>query len=133
MCRAKSVRVNSIYRINNICILLNGKQHVPVNSCWLPPKSRPWVETDKWLLCNYSFRHIFHRNKFTFQVLTAIVYFHVYILLSTAIDSTLGLFKVTIVSVIKQEKKKNMAHISAQDKEILTPGFGIIRMLLLQG
>lgn len=66
-------------------------------------------------------------------MLTAIVYFHVYILLSTAIDSTLGLFKVTIVSVIKQEKKKNMAHISAQDKEILTPGFGIIRMLLLQG
>ena len=67
-------------------------------------------------------------------MLTAIVYFHVYILLSTAIDSTLGLFKVTIVSVIKQEKKKKyMAHISAQDKEILTPGFGIIRMLLLQG
>ena len=66
-------------------------------------------------------------------MLTALVYFHVYILLSTAIDSTLGLFKVTIVSVIKQEKKKNMAHISAQDKEILTPGFGIIRMLLLQG
>lgn len=29
--------------------------------------------------------------------------------------------------------RKNVAHISAQDKEILTPGFGIIRMLLLQG
>ena len=53
----------------------------------------------------------------------------------TAIDLTFGLFKVTVVSVVKQKKKKkkDMAHISAQDKEILTPGFGIIRMLLLQG
>lgn len=52
----------------------------------------------------------------------------------TAIGLTFGLFKVTVVSVVKQKKKKkDMAHISAQDKEILTPGFGIIRMLLLQG
>ena len=52
----------------------------------------------------------------------------------TAIGLTFGLFKVTVVSVVKKKKKKkDMAHISAQDKEILTPGFGIIRMLLLQG
>jgi hypothetical protein len=47
-----------------------------------------------------------------------------------AIDLTLGHIKVTITLFIKHKK---YGYISVQDQEILTPGFGIIRMLLLQG